>query len=648
MPVRRRSRSLIATGSLLGVLLICGAGGFLVHMRGVLSRATRQVAAGHTLRFRYGPYAPANGTGFSPLQTPAELRSGAAIEGSVVVAGPGELLAFNNAGVETQAWRAGLELPGAPLGPVATVRLRGAAHTVLAVGTAGAGVLFVDPASGHVAQLLPATPEQRDVTALAALPDGELLAGTRRGGVFVFDGETFAPYRAELGKLAVTTLLATSDELWVGTQNDGVYVVQGGTTRHITAPLPDPHIESLAGQAGHVFAGTSDGVEEFVGGQPTRTLAPGIFAHALTLDANTLTVAALEGGTVEIPLAATHRAIAAGEQLLSASRTEQFLQLPGSDESYALRADGVYRHRGAAWTRVLSPQTGTLADGNVSALAFAPDGKLWVGYFDRGLDVLNVASGSAQHQENDRLFCINRITLDPRRGTMAVGTANGLVLFDRAGAARQVLGRRDGLISEHVTDVAFDRDTMTVATPAGLSFVGPNGVESLYAFEGLVNNHVYAVAVAPDSGEIAGTLGGVSLLAHGAVWRNLTATNSGLRHNWITAVLPLPMFAGAGYALGTYGGGLQRMTPTGELAAMPGAAPDGIISPNALAATETHLYAGSLGGGLWVYGRASQRWQQVVAGLPSLNVTALAARDGELYVGTDNGLVYVPEARLPQ
>jgi ligand-binding sensor domain-containing protein len=36
----------------------------------------------------------------------------------------------------------------------------------------------------------------------------------------------------------------------------------------------------------------------------------------------------------------------------------------------------------------------------------------------------------------------------------------------------------------------------------------------------------------------------------------------------------------------------------------------------------------------------------VHTGLPSLNVTALAARDGYIYIGTDNGLVRILERNL--
>ena len=58
------------------------------------------------------------------------------------------------------------------------------------------------------------------------------------------------------------------------------------------------------------------------------------------------------------------------------------------------------------------------------------------------------------------------------------------------------------------------------------------------------------------------------------------------------------------------------------------------------------LYAGSLDRGLFVYDRGSNRWSSTAMGLPSKNVTALAAGGGYLYVGTDNGLVRIAEGAI--
>ncbi len=71
-----------------------------------------------------------------------------------------------------------------------------------------------------------------------------------------------------------------------------------------------------------------------------------------------------------------------------------------------------------------------------------------------------------------------------------------------------------------------------------------------------------------------------------------------------------------------------------------------IVNPNAMVATASRVYVGSLGRGLFVYDRPSGRWTTLTRGLPSLNVTALAEGDGYLYVGTDNGLIRINEGAL--
>jgi hypothetical protein len=139
------------------------------------------------------------------------------------------------------------------------------------------------------------------------------------------------------------------------------------------------------------------------------------------------------------------------------------------------------------------------------------------------------------HREDDVLFCINRIVASPDHARTAVATDNGLVLFDAGAKPRQVMDHKDGFLSDHITDVAFNNDDMVVATPAGLSFVSRSGVRSLYVFNGLVNNHVYAVATW-GAQTVAGTLGGLSLLDGDRILANYTTTNSRLKHNWITAL----------------------------------------------------------------------------------------------------------------
>ena len=65
-----------------------------------------------------------------------------------------------------------------------------------------------------------------------------------------------------------------------------------------------------------------------------------------------------------------------------------------------------------------------------------------------------------------------------------------------------------------------------------------------------------------------------------------------------------------------------------------------------MTASAQALYAGTAGSGLAVLIKGQERWRFTTDGLPSANVTALDLHNGDLYVGTDNGLLQLPEASL--
>ena len=130
------------------------------------------------------------------------------------------------------------------------------------------------------------------------------------------------------------------------------------------------------------------------------------------------------------------------------------------------------------------------------------------------------------------------------------------------------------------------------------------------------------------------------MLQHEAVQRNLTVASSGLKHNWITAIAS---DNNGGWTVGTYGAGVMQVSREGKVQAM---TPSFVVNPNAILRTRQHLIAGSLGKGLWVENLATGRWANVMQGLPSENVTALAEHDGTIYVGTEGGLVKIAEESL--
>ena len=203
--------------------------------------------------------------------------------------------------------------------------------------------------------------------------------------------------------------------------------------------------------------------------------------------------------------------------------------------------------------------------------------------------VLASDTSRAIHVEDEHVFCVNRIFIDAKTGAIDVATANGLVRFDNFGSEQQVLTRADGLIADHVTDVAAYRDGLALATPAGLTFLDASGARSMYAFHGLVNNHVYALGVSGDE-LIAGTLGGLSLLDKGNVAVNYTTATSNLKHNWITAVVPV----GEEWMVGTYGAGILGLDRIGRFHSFETASGPFEVNPNAMLVTPNYVLAGTL------------------------------------------------------
>lgn len=566
------------------------------------------------------------------------------------MSGPAGLFGWDAGGTLVAKYRPGLELPPVELAGMSAGLDEG---PKLFIAAHGEGLLEFD---GHsVRSIRPADASTRAATCVLALKTGRVLFGTEKRGVLVYDGHTIASADPSLAAEHVTTLAGTEGDLWIGTLANGVWHSHAGQIDHYNAPdaLPDPQVLSLAVNGDAAWVGTPLGVVEYRSGKRTRIVADGYFARSLFANGDILWVGTQDEGVFEVPLAGYSRpkGTAAAMPLVGTGMADppagavERVQSIGGDV-LALTSGGLYVKRGSGWAATASMPGAVLTDRNVAALASDATGRLWVGYFDRGLDIVNAALDHVTHHEDGHVFCVNRIVVNqtgaaPDNQRIAVATANGLVLFDSSGAMRQVLGRDQGLIADHVTDVAFSGNTMIAATPAGVSFIAAEGIRSIYAFQGLVNNHVYTIA-ADGNRLVAGTLGGVSIVEDGVVRTSYTTANSHLLHNWITA---LEKVDGEWFA-GTYGAGVMALSSNGEWHGFADLKPAFVVNPNALAASGTRVYAGSLGDGLYVYDRARKRWTRAVVGLPSLNVTALAVVSGYLYIGTDNGLVRTREEEV--
>ena len=574
------------------------------------------------------------------------FRDLATYQDRIVVSARAGLFLYDRSGALQRRYRTGIELPPAEPGSMSVGIAAGAAEPELFIATRGEGLLAFNGA--RFRQILPADAGLRTVTSVLVLGSGRILLGTERQGLLVYDGRRLAPFHPRLKSAHITALAGNDGDLWIGTLADGVFHYRAGQLEELLSALPDPQVLSLAIEKDAAYVGTPLGVVLFRDGQRQRTLADGFFARALASRGETLHVGTEDEGIVDVPLRSRPASrpaprVPALVTTEAAAPPVPILRLANLEgEVYAVAESAIYRYDPAArqWRPVLSAGPSVMTDRNVAALALS-GGRLWIGYFDRGLDVVDASLEHAIHHESEALFCINRIVADTEHARTAVATANGLVLFDSSAQPRQIMGRKDGFLSDHVTDVAFRAGGMVVATPAGLSLVDAAGVRSLYVFHGLVNNHVYTVATL-DNGIVAGTLGGVSVLDGDTVRANYTTANSRLKHNWITALARV----GDEWFAGTYGAGVLRLDASGEWHAFAELKEGFVVNPNAMVASGGQIYAGSLDRGLFIFDRASGRWTNTSIGLPSRNVTALAAGGGYVYVGTDNGLVRIAEGAL--
>lgn len=635
---RRKWRYAVAT-----VLLLALSSAGLVFWRAqrALRVATLEVRAQQTLRFSVRNLSPVK-SDFEWINAPEAFTGATVFKGEFYLCGASGLFRYDNRGTLLKHYRPGQELPSTPLLRMSTGVLKDAREPELLIATLSEGVLAFNGISFR--QLYPADADARSITSLLPLSSGQLLIGTRKRGVLVYDGHSLQAFHPTLSALHVTELAGSEADLWVGTQDQGVVHWQAGRAETFAEAqgLPDAQVFSIALVNDKAYVGTAVGIAEFENGRFLRVLAPGSFARTLYVNGAMLLSGGNSEGLLEIDpqpkrmqavLHPATRAMSDVHQIFAESST-----------LYVVTRNALYQKEGqrGGWRRVLSPANTMLADRNISALAVDSRDQLWVGYFDRGLDLFEPGLRNAVHIEDDNIFCINRILPNAAGGTVAVATANGLVMFDQSGKKRQVLGRSDGLLADHVTDAALYGSGMVLATPAGLTFLDAAGPRSLYAFHGLVNNHVYTVGAAGKE-VVAGTLGGISVLENESVAANYTVATRGLTHNWISAIVR----EGNNWMVGTYGGGIVRLMANGRFEPMDVATGKFEVYPNAMLATDQHVLAGTLNKGLYVYNRATSRWSVITDGLPSLTVTALAAGKGFIYVGTDNGLVRIPEQNLP-
>ena len=177
-----------------------------------------------------------------------------------------------------------------------------------------------------------------------------------------------------------------------------------------------------------------------------------------------------------------------------------------------------------------------------------------------------------------------------------------------------------------------------VATSKGLAIRRNDKFQIVSTVQGLPNNSVYTTL---QIGEklYAGTLGGLAELENGHVLRTFKDTNSNLTTNWVTALCA----ADERLFIGTYGGGMFELLPSGEIRSFAAETGKFAVNPNAIFSDGERVYAGT-SDGVKILDLQTQKWRTVKEILPAETVLSITGNETTLYFGTTNGVAQIAES----
>ena len=657
MPVRLRPLVLFCS-----LLLLTGIGFGLLRFRrsvdGALTSSRQVVLDRQSVFLKSRVIVPQSKPGFSLFPALLSASTGAVFQGHLFVASNQGLLRFDENGREVRRYTSLDGLPGNHF----TALARTAEALWIGVGPQGllkfTGTQFeffyADRSSDF------------EVTALLAMPSGELWIGTKQRGLLVFQNDRAVEFTPTIGSRFITALEGDHSQALIGTFNEGVWIYRRGIlsqfskTAGAKGSLLDDQVTSVAGNLEAVYVGTPLGVTEIRNGRASRNFAEGHTVRTLSMASSP--VAATDHGLVTLD-ATTLPQLASSRPPSGKAYYQSFghhgttpsginSMLPVSNGWLALADNGIH------WTDTLERpawvpfgrdnserarhekliQPFQLSDTNISTMAFDQEGNLWVGYFDHGLDVFDSQGTRLIHHEDDRIFCVNHLLTLPD-GQMAVSTANGLAIYHGT-ALRRFITEKQGLIHRAVAmthHTGGKEGRWLAATAEGVSlFEGNQPTQNLFALHGLASNHVYCAA-SLGKRVYLGTLGGISVLNEGRIAFSWNMANSGLAANWINALAVL----GAKLFVGTYGGGIQSVDGDGQWTDYREAIGLFEVNSNAMAVDGGRLYVGTLDRGVQMFDDGQGRWQSLRDGLPSQNVTAFAFAPDYVLVGTARGIVEI-------
>ncbi|MBN2135880.1 MAG: hypothetical protein JW737_09130 [Acidobacteria bacterium] len=438
---------------------------------------------------------------------------------------------------------------------------------------------------------------KEDVPTTVAFLDGKLFIGTNKSGLFQVDDEKVIPINPDLfSQNRINSLKAENGNLLAATDRGTILRDISGNFRNLCdeTPVKAAVFNEKSIISGTYFSGLITTNERFRNSEDTLR----------GLNEPVAFISPLPG------------LMQSGDLLL------------GTDSSLLIKKQG-----GGISKINISPPRGILTANYVTSIERDSQGRYWIGYFDRGIDILSADYRRLFHLENDDIRVIRHIRQNFADGAMYCATSRGVAIIT-ADFKYRMLTTEQGLINNEVSHIFFSDSGPVYSTAGGVSFDRGGLLRSVYAFHGLGSNHTYST-IYQNGYFYTATLNGLSRIKDLNVTANSTTANSPLPHNWVTA---LAVDNENNLWIGTYGGGIIAEKENGTLLKMePSDRVD--VNNNAILSLEIHVLIGTLSNGILVYSTRDDEWRKITRGLPSRNVTAFMDEGANILVGTDSGLI---------
>ena len=574
------------------------------------------------------------------IQSTKNVRNLANFQNSIFAATDGGLLQMTENGEISRRFTI---LDGLPESDLTALAVFG---SKLFIGTKSKGLISFDGEKFEALRL-----ENHETKSITTLFSGSntLLVGTFAGGLLEFDGSKIVEIKAFDERIEHLTFIAQNDSyLIAGTFADGLFIQKDQIWKHFRAAdgLLSNRIIGAEIFDKYLFVASDLGVSQTVFDE---ILQENQTAFRQTAALPTLSSFVVENG--RFYLTKDNGEIFTFSQTLKPViwKMPENLQsaklLKSPDGIWFLSNQGLWKSKNPGSEEIslaefgkFSDETDLLTDNNVSALAFDQNERLWIGTFRNGIDVFSASGKKLKHLESETIREINFLTQNAENKEILVSTSGGAIRFNE-NFKEAFLVENAELPSRSVTQISLFKNeknqASVISTAKGLFFKDNNSRRVFSSINGLPASSVFSALFAQNA-LFVGTMGGLAQIENGKVVRTFKTSNSEIKNNWISALIE----AGDRIFIGTYGGGIFELLPSGEIRSFETEAGKSFVNPNALFSDGERLFAGTLEGA-WCLDLTTQKWSQIADILPSETVLSITGNRENIYFGTTNGIARI-------